>query len=72
MDGGRRRNLSLGYELEFFFSCFWKVGAEKEKVRQPESADQGRPLYNKVKKIYGHRNTDYGWRDERHNLYCLF
>lgn len=52
MDGGRRRNLSLGYELEcFFFSCFWKVGAEKEKVRQPESADQGRPLYNKVKKI---------------------
>lgn len=51
MDGGRRRNLSLGYELKVFFHNFGEVVAEKEKVRQPECADQGRPLYNKVKKI---------------------
>lgn len=30
---------------------FGEVGTEKEKVRQPEYADQGRPLYNKVKNL---------------------
>ena len=63
MDGCRRRNLSLGNELECLFYIFGEVGAEKEKVKQPECADQGRPLYNKVKKINGHRKIDYGWRE---------